>query len=41
MKLRNVKKPAQVQNTIIEKMVDLYEEAELMKIMRLTYSQMA
>lgn len=27
VKLRNVKKPAQVQNTIIEKMVDLYEEA--------------
>ncbi|NST08769.1 signal recognition particle-docking protein FtsY [Enterococcus faecalis] len=26
VKLRNVKKPAQVQNTIIEKMVDLYEE---------------
>ena len=27
VKLRNVKKPAQVQNTIIEKMDDLYEEA--------------
>lgn len=27
VKLRNVKKTAQVQNTIIEKMVDLYEEA--------------
>ncbi|APC56946.1 signal recognition particle-docking protein FtsY [Enterococcus faecalis] len=27
VKLRNVKKPDQVQNTIIEKMVDLYEEA--------------
>ena len=27
VKLRNVKKPAQVQNTIIEKMVNLYEEA--------------
>ncbi|WP_435739302.1 signal recognition particle-docking protein FtsY [Enterococcus faecalis] len=27
VKLRNVKKPAQVQNTIIEKMVGLYEEA--------------
>lgn len=27
VKLRNVKKPVQVQNTIIEKMVDLYEEA--------------
>ncbi|MET1938904.1 signal recognition particle-docking protein FtsY [Enterococcus faecalis] len=27
VKLRNVKKPAQVQNTIIKKMVDLYEEA--------------
>ena len=27
VKLRNVKKPAQVPNTIIEKMVDLYEEA--------------
>ncbi|WP_434135525.1 signal recognition particle-docking protein FtsY [Enterococcus faecalis] len=27
VKLLNVKKPAQVQNTIIEKMVDLYEEA--------------
>lgn len=26
VKLRNVKKPAEVQNTIIEKMVDLYEE---------------
>lgn len=41
VKLRNVKKPAQVQNTIIEKWLICMKKQELMKIMRLTYSQMA